>query len=137
VTLAVTVTLSLPPPELRSNWRSRSHWPKTRATKKHRREAHVLTLLALGGQKPMWKDATAAVSFFFADRGYRDKINLNMSLKAAIDGMVDAGLLLDDRWLTMLPPHVGYDKARPRVVIEVRNYKYEAREPRRDTQCQK
>ena len=128
MTLAVTVTLSLPPPELRSNWRSRSHWPKTRATKKHRREAHVLTLLALGGQKPMWKDATAAVSFFFADRGYRDKINLNMSLKAAIDGIVDAGLLLDDRWLTMLPPQVLYDKAQPRVVIEVRNYKYEAPE---------
>ena len=127
MTLAVTVTLSLPPPELRAN--ARCHWAaKARATKKYRSEAHILTLEALGGQKPMWKEATAEIWFFFGDRRSRDKINLNMSLKAAIDGMVDAGLLLDDRWLTMLPPHVGYDKARPRVVIEVRNYKYEAPE---------
>jgi len=123
----VTITLSLPPPELRSN--ARCHWAaKCRATKKYRADAYVLTREALGTQRPMLKDATAAVYFFFADRRSRDKINLNMSLKAAIDGMVDAGLLLDDRWLTMLPPHMGYDKARPRVVIEVRNYKYEAPE---------
>jgi len=122
--ILVRITLPLPPPELRSN--ARCHWAaKARATRKYRADAYVLTRVAMGSERHMLKDATGAVTFLFGDHRSRDRINLNMSLKAAIDGMVDAGLLLDDRWLTLLPPSIGYDKYNPRVVIEIRDYKYE------------
>ena len=121
----VTITLPLPPPELRSN--ARGHWAaKSRAVKKYREQALVLTLQALDCKKPRWHDAIAVPFYYFDDRRHRDMINLNMGLKAAIDGMVDAGLLEDDEWLTLMPPIVGYDKENPRVVVAVREGKYVA-----------
>lgn len=59
--------------------------------------------------------------FYFNKNARRDAGNAMASLKPAVDGMVDAGLLRDDsyRRLTELPPLFLVDKARPRVELRV------------------
>jgi len=113
-----TVFLSLPPKELRAN--ARAHWAaKARATKKYRESGKVLMLEQLAGEKPMWRESVLQAKFMFKDRHQRDPSNLNIGIKAAIDGFVDAGLLEDDRWLAPLPPLVEYGVDKPGVLVMV------------------
>ncbi|MHC4302285.1 MAG: hypothetical protein ACYS7Y_33920, partial [Planctomycetota bacterium] len=51
----------------------------------------------------------------------RDPDNANASLKAAYDGIVDAGLVKDDDWYTMkrLPPIQKIDYDCPRVELKI------------------
>ena len=116
----VTVVLSLPPAGLSPN--SRLHWAaKARLTRAYRELAHAATRAA-GGWKRHWPRAIATARFFFRTPRRRDEDNARASLKAAFDGMVDAGLLVGDTaaHLTHGRPVMAVDPGNPRVEIEVR-----------------
>ena len=59
-----------------------------------------------------WYGATAHCLRLDAD-------NIIGSLKGAVDGLADAGLIADDRGVTWLPPVRAVDKANPRVELIV------------------
>ena len=114
----VITDLPLPSRSLSPN--ARVHWAvKARTVKWYRQAAHIAATMALGRRKPRWRRATVQVTFRFRTRHRRDPDNLLASLKPAFDGLVDAGLLLDDAGLTHLPVVLTYDKNRPGVEMAV------------------
>lgn len=105
--MTVTIHLPLPPAALKPN--ARVHWrTKAKATKAYRETARW----AAHAPHPLaWKAAEIQAHFHFKQDRRRDRDNLLASLKAAFDGLVDAGLLADDSGVTHLP--TTYEKAEP------------------------
>lgn len=113
-------TLPLPPKELSPN--ARVHWrAKHNHTKAYRRdcgwtakgalleweaEHHATTAMF-----PLRAPVTAHVTFVVPDKRRRDLDNLSASMKAAWDGIVDAGVLVDDS-----SEHLQH--AAPELVVE-------------------
>lgn len=66
-----------------------------------------------------WRSATAQAVFYWPDKRRRDIRNAEYALKAAYDGIVDAGLIPDDsaEHLTHLPTRFEVDRKCPRVEI--------------------
>ena len=117
----VTITLPLPPRELSPNARVH-HMVKAKAVRRYRRAAWACALEAqapLFGRRPRWAAAKASATFYFPDRWQRDADNLLASLKAAFDGLADAGLIADDAGLTHAPVVVDVDADNPRVEIRL------------------
>lgn len=122
---SVEITLSLPPKALSPN--ARVHWAeKYKITRAYRQQAAYLTRIVIGKvfdwKPPQWKHATAKMTFYFKDPWRRrDPDNLGASMKAGVDGIVDAGLLKDDSGLRHEPVEIDKagDKMNPRVVIEI------------------
>ena len=63
--------------------------------------------------------------FRFGDKRRRDKDNLLASLKAAFDGLTDAGVWTDDSEATYLPVRIetGYGPAGQGVALHITGYK--------------
>lgn len=120
---SVTVVLSLPPRELSPNHTVGSRggrMAKSVKTKAYRQAAHTEAMVALCGRySPLWPHAVALATFYVKDRRRRDRDNLLASLKAAFDGITDAGIVADDAGLTHQPVRVFVDKVRQRVEIEL------------------
>lgn len=116
-----TLILPLPDPCLSPN--ARVHWAKKgRAVKELRRCASLVALAEMTAARvkpPRWKTATVQVTAYYPVKRRRDKDNLVASLKAAFDGLVDAGMLEDDDGLTHLPTVIDIDAMNPRVVMVV------------------
>lgn len=115
----VTVVLPLPPTPLSPN--ARVHWAqKARATKLYRRDARMLTIAA-GGRNLRWRRAVARATFYWPCLRRRDVGNAEAMLKPVFDGMVDAGLLVDDNAgvLTHAATQFKVDPRDPRVEILV------------------
>jgi hypothetical protein len=93
---------------------------KAAAARKYRQEAKD-AVLAQGIESGPWETATLQAMFFFSVNRRRDGVNHNQMLKPAQDGVVDAGLIVDDdhEHLTTLPPKFGYSKRNPRVEITI------------------
>ncbi len=93
---------------------------KAAATKRYRRLAKEATEEEQIESSP-WGKAIVTPVYFHARGGRRDDDNFVGSLKAAYDGIVDAGLLLDDdsEHMTKMPPEFRVDKENPRVEITV------------------
>jgi crossover junction endodeoxyribonuclease RusA len=102
------VTLPIPPAATRPN--ARGHWAKkAKAVKQQREDAAVGARLALidGGYKaPHWERATVEVTLYRSASNARrsDSDNIIAWCKALYDGLQDAGVILNDRGLTHLPP---------------------------------
>jgi len=117
----ILLVLPLPKPALSPN--SRAHWgTRAGAIKRYRIVAYA-TALEAGGQNLRWPRAVAQATFYWPDRRRRDVANADASLKAAWDGIVDAGLIPDDRAevLTHEPTRFAVDRRRPRVEIQIVN----------------
>ena len=71
---------------------AKGHWrPKAAATKAARKEAHILTEMAINkGGKPVGEQFIIAVVANPPDRRRRDAFNVLASLKASLDGVADA-----------------------------------------------
>jgi len=68
-----------------------------------------------------WERVTVQATFFHKQKNRRDGANFNAMLKGYFDGIVDAGLAVDDdadHWTT-LPPDFRTDKELSRVEIVV------------------
>jgi Holliday junction resolvase RusA-like endonuclease len=116
----LTIILPLPPKELSPNFRSTSHWPKTNAVKKYRADCAIVARAAMQGLPKHWhhfRGGRAFPKFYTPTAHLRDPDNMTASLKAAWDGFVDAGLLVDDRYLKPAPADQEKDKRRPRVEV--------------------
>ena len=97
----VELDLPMPPRELSPNYRG--HWREVAPIRRDYREhCLMLALVAIqnnGGRPeyPLAPPVVAEVTFTFPDRRRRDQDNALAGLKAAWDGLVDAGLLADDK----------------------------------------
>jgi len=98
----------------------RGRFAKAAATKKYRREAREAAQ-AEGIESGPWEHATIAATFYHRQRRRRDDVNALGTLKAAYDGIVDSGLLVDDdhEHLTTLPATFAIDKEAPRVELVI------------------
>ena len=115
---AVSITLPVPPVALRPNARVHYH-ARGRAVKQYRGLARVLARSAMTGT-PRWTAATVGATWYFPTQRRRDRDNLLASLKAAFDGLVDAGLLADDSGLQHLPHKTIVERGcEPRVVLTI------------------
>lgn len=86
-----TFTLLIPTREM-DNSNHRTHWA-VRARKQ--RELRAAARAACQGLPVLAGPVSLLITFWFPDSRHRDLDNL--SLKGAIDGIVDAGLIADDR----------------------------------------
>jgi len=96
----------------------RGRFAKAAAARKYREIAREATL-ATGIESGPWEHATIQATFYYATRRRRDDVNALAMLKSAYDGIVDAGLLIDDdsTHLTTLPARFEVDRAWPRVAL--------------------
>ena len=93
----VTIILPLPPRVLSPNCMVgsfRGRMMHAAATKKQRRTARESAEDAIRGEH--WTRASMKAIFYHKTKRRRDVLNSLASLKGAIDGIVDAGLLPDD-----------------------------------------
>jgi crossover junction endodeoxyribonuclease RusA len=104
--MAGEIILPWPPKPLWPNFRSRSHWPKTRAAKQARQDGNYATKAAKArvgaGDVPVLLQAT----FFPPDHRARDYDNYASTLKSYADGMADA-LGVNDRHFRFQPPIIA------------------------------
>lgn len=116
---SITITLPLPSPKLSPN--ARTHWAeKAKLTKASRRAAHFAALEALNLRRPLgWLKARLEVKAFFKTLNFPDPTNFPLSLKAAIDGIADAGIILDDKSLWPERPVFERDASNPRVELTI------------------
>jgi len=112
----ILVVLPLPPRQLQPN--ARPHWTAKAGAVKRYRQIAWLSALAVRPRQAMLT-ARVTAKFYFADRRQRDPDNLLASLKAGFDGLVDGGVIGDDRDFIHMPIEQYVDRARPRVEIEV------------------
>lgn len=89
------IVLPLPSPHLSPN--ARVHWGvKSRAVKAYRSLAAWHASQLWTEQQPPMAEADIVATFRFRDRRRRDRDNLLAMLKAAFDGLADAGIVEDD-----------------------------------------
>lgn len=97
---SISFMLPLPSKELSPN--SRVHWArKARAVKYYRNIARLIASQHRPN-KP-WRAAEIQFAFTFMNRRNRDRDNLLSSLKSAVDGFADAGIVANDSQFTFLP----------------------------------
>ena len=84
----------------------RGHWSKShRKTKKWRQTAQIVASSARNrGQLPLLERAQITVWFTYPTAHRRDVANLHPTVKALVDGIVDAGILPDDNDKHVLGP---------------------------------
>ena len=68
-----------------------------------------------------WLNVTIGATFFYPNKRRRDQDNAMGSLKAAYDGIVDAGLVIDDDYehMNRLSPTFALDLIYPRVMLTI------------------
>lgn len=116
---SITITLPLPSPKLSPN--ARTHWAeKAKLTKASRKAAYFAALEALNLRKPPgWLKARLEVRAFFKTLNFPDPTNFPLSLKAAIDGIADAGIIANDKGLWPERPVFAKDTGNPRMEITI------------------
>jgi Holliday junction resolvase RusA-like endonuclease len=120
---SVLIVLPLPHNSLHPNSHVASHglrMRKARETARYRKLAKARALEQSVESAP-WERVAVSATFFHRQRRKRDDVNFLGSLKAAYDGIVDSGLLVDDdhEHLTTLGANFEIDKEHPRVELRV------------------
>jgi len=113
----IRVVIDLPPDELKPNARPH-HFAKAKAKKWYRSMSNIAARELLNATMP-WKEAEIRVAYHHKTRRFCDPDNILASLKSAFDGLVDAGVLADDRDVTYPPVVREHDKENPRVELTV------------------
>lgn len=123
----VYVTLPLPPAVLSPNIASaslRGRFMKAAAAKRYRQLAKKAVEEEQVEDAP-WQQIEVEPFFHYATKRKRDEDNAVASLKAAYDGIVDAGLVKDDdpKHMARKWPHFLLDPQNPRVVLKITRLK--------------
>ena len=126
---SLSLALPLPTKRLSPNHSVGSRgqrFAKARETKQYRTRAALEAMAT--GKRPMWTRAVAQLTFYWPDKRRRDIRNAEHAMKAAYDGLVDAGIITDDSAdvLTHLPTRFEVDREQPRVELEIRQIAAEA-----------
>lgn len=115
---SITINLPLPPTELSAN--SRTHWAaKAKAVKAYRALAWAAGRAAQTGQPKRWVKASVKVKAFYRSHNHPDPDNVIASLKAAFDGIADAGVVVNDRGLWPERPEISKDAKNPRIELTI------------------
>ena len=115
--MAVIVELPYARPPLTPN--QRLHWAvRARLTREIRSAATVCAKASKVA--PLGRSAITTV-WFVPDKRRRDAGSLSLTTKAAIDGLVDAGVWPDDNsdWITQESYRIELDKTNPRIEIHI------------------
>ena len=123
MTEAFTITLPLPSKILSPNCRPGSigsRFMEAAATKKYRKLAKEAVEAEQINSAP-WLQARVDASFYFKIKRRRDDDNAMGSIKAAYDGIVDAGIVTDDdpKHMERTRPALYVDRLCPRVVLTI------------------
>ena len=98
----MAVVIELPPINAKLHAHNKGHWrTKAGPTTALRFLAAGLTAVQMMEQRirrGQWTTAVVDYAFIVPDRRRRDVVNMMQSQKAAIDGVVSAGLIPDDDW---------------------------------------
>lgn len=112
-------TLDLPHAVLNPNKKSHANRGQViRLTREYKRHAYIRAICSNRPPEPL-EFGYLVAKFYHPVRRKRDRDNLNGSLKAAIDGIVLAGVIVDDSELVPLPPEQHIDTENPRVELHV------------------
>ena len=117
------ITLPLPSPKASKNAKHGTRVAamiRASATKKQRENAKLVATVGLQEiNHETWERASVTFRFYFPDRRRRDLINFAGALSGAIDGIVDAGLIADDDWKTLVIGGMTgeIDRENPRVEL--------------------
>jgi Holliday junction resolvase RusA-like endonuclease len=100
---------------------SRQHWRrKAQAVKAYRAMAKAYALQALAMQRqPMWTKAKVNIIWRCTKRIHPDPDNIVASMKAAFDGIADAGIVENDKGLWPERPIIETGAHWPEVVLRV------------------
>jgi hypothetical protein len=115
----VTVVLPLPDRATHQNASSPGAF-REKADAIRERRALACRTAQQCGWKPRWARAVCEARFYFAVRRKRDTPQLVAWLKASVDGLQDAGLVVDDNGISIPEPVVEIDPDRPRLVLTLR-----------------
>lgn len=119
----VTIILPLPAKVLQPNCTIGTiggRFMKAAAIKRYRQLAKEAIEAECIETRP-WREVSVQAMFFFGTNRRRDQDNAMGSLKAAYDGIVDAGLVIDDDYEHMKrkPPIFQIDHNFPRVELTI------------------
>ena len=111
----IKLSLPLPPKDLNAH-SSNHYWKRRKATRQCRSDAATL---ALQHRRKGFQKGVISYKFWFPDNRPRDLANYIQMCKAYVDGIVDAGIIPDDRWQVLSFGQVSADIDRedPRVEI--------------------
>lgn len=113
-----SITIILPLPDKCLSPNARVHWAKkAKAAKSARFEACFEMKRVAGRIELTWRKATYRARFYFKDARRRDADNAIASIKSALDGVADAGLVVNDSGLWPERPEFHVDKENPRLEI--------------------
>jgi len=116
--IAITITLPLPDKSLSPN--ARVHWAKkSKVVKAYRAAAFLASFAATKGQRLGWHNATYKAAFHWPNARRRDADNAIASIKSALDGIADAGVVLNDSGLWPERPTFTTDRDNPRIEITI------------------
>jgi len=115
---SLTVTLPPPPKEVRSNWRGH-YMTKARAMKKYRHISCLAAKSAMGGRVLGWVKASVHITAHFPTARHMDPSNIIDALKAAFDGLEDAGVIVNDNNLWPERPVILTKQTNPRVELRI------------------
>jgi len=114
----------LPPGAMSPNWRG--HWSRKSPASAEYREAVRLYCLNQRNLEKRWAPFSRPVmdlTFVFAQERNRDEDNMRARFKPGLDGLVDAGLLVDDNPSRLITGKLDtiVDKGRaPLTIIELK-----------------
>ena len=111
----------LPLPDAKLHAHNKGKWQsKSKAVRTLRELARMMAIDPEHGEP--WEFAGITYRFYFKDRRRRDAANCVQSMKPAVDGVVDAGVIAGDDWQRLQIDGVfcAVDKDNPRTVLEFR-----------------
>lgn len=114
------ITLPLPAQQLKPNVRCH-YMAKAKHVATYRlaaKEAGMIAAYDYDLREPIEKPIVTVAAYWPTARRM-DADNLLATMKAAFDGLTDAGIWTDDRECTFLPCHQCKDAANPRIEIQV------------------
>lgn len=119
-----SITITLPYPDRRLNAHSKTNrWQVREAAKVQRAAAKALALQALNGRPaPQWPRVSMVLDVWYPRNSGQDVLNTAQMVKPGIDGIVDAGIMVDDKHTVIPAPRPqfrGYDKKNARIEITV------------------
>lgn len=110
----IVITLPLPPEEIHPNKRTRNHKYHGVLVKETRGDAHLIAR----GRRPQscpWKTAELQATFYMPRK--RDEDGLIAWLKSTIDGITDAGIIVNDSGFRIVPVRQVTGKREKRRVV--------------------
>lgn len=117
-----TITITLPLPHKSLNPNSRAHHM---TVAEHKRKARGLSCGVLFGNPETrmgWENIEIEVHWYHSTQQVRDRDNIVASLKATVDGLEDAGLVLNDSGVRWGQVHPLVDPECPRVVLTITEF---------------